>query len=129
MKSLGGNGNIAASYDAASQNANISATALIALPVQGLYRITGEIICKQAATTSSTLPGVTLTYTDFDTNAAGSIPLASTNTANAVGSATRFENNFYAKAGQAIQISSSGYASSGTTQMLYSLRARIEYLG
>src|SRR5579864_3835973 len=66
--------------DLTTQAANIAATNLVTGAAAALYKITVYIVVTQAATTSSTLPSVVITWTDQNNNAAETFTLTPTNT-------------------------------------------------
>jgi hypothetical protein len=111
-----------------SQAANVGATTLWAVPVTGYFRIQLSIKRTQIATTSSTLPSVTITWSDGDNSAAATTTPIATNATNTLVGAVSSEITIYAKAGTNIQYSTTGYVSSGATPMQYALRIRIEAL-
>ncbi|QVN18752.1 hypothetical protein [Burkholderia pyrrocinia] len=115
-----------------TQAANISSTTLYTVPANGAgwYRVSAQAVVTQAATTSSTLPNVGVTWTDNDSGVAlSATTMTSTNTANAPGAFGLGSQMMYVKAGTTIQYQTSNYASSGATPMQYAARVRLEYLG
>jgi len=94
----------------------------------GLYRISYSATITQAATTSCTLGGMTVTYTDNDTNASVTTLVGPTNSTNAIGSQVNGRVVINAKTGTAITFSF-GYVSSGATAMQYALHVGTELLG
>jgi hypothetical protein len=130
---------IVAKADATAQQANIGNTQLYAVPANGAgtYRVSGYVVITQAATTSSTLPGAQVVYTDNDTNVGSITPnITQLNSAGTAGSSSATAAaaqagavTFQAKAGTSIQYATSGYASSGATPMQYALHIKLEYLG
>jgi hypothetical protein len=107
----------------------------------GMYRVSWSAVVTQAASTSSTLGGATtgfqVTYTDNDTGAAVTTPLAAapaagtntaysqTNSQNVVGAQASGVVIVNAKASTNIQYNF-GYTSVGATVMQYALHVRIE---
>ncbi|CAB3782097.1 hypothetical protein [Paraburkholderia fynbosensis] len=115
-----------------TQAANVSPTTLYTVPAGGAgwYRVSVQAVVTQAATTSSALPNVGVTWTDNDSGVAlSAITMTPTNTANAPGAFGLGSQMMYVKAGTTIQYQTSNYASSGATPMQYAVRARLEYLG
>jgi len=112
----------------AAQAASIGATTLWAVTVTGFYRISMAIKRTQIATTSSTLPSVTITWMDGDNSAAGSSAAIATNATNTLVAAVATQVVVYAKAGTNIQYSTAGYASVGATPLQYALRLKCEAL-
>lgn len=98
-----------------------SAKTLIATPVAGaLYKISGAQAINRAATTSSTLPSLTLSYKDAG-GITRTVTLVATSAANATSVITNFALEFHADSSAAITLTSASYASSGATSMRYSL--------
>ena len=121
--------NLTAKVDLTGQTANVSTTNIIAsTAAAGLYRISIHIGVTTAATASSTLPSVTVSYTDQSSVAQSGTAVAS-NSGNLTTDVGRGDVICSCKAGSAITFSTSGYASSGATAMQYSLHIRLEYLG
>jgi len=110
------------------QAANIGSTTLLAVPSNGFYRINISIKRTQIATTSSTLPLVTVMWTEGDNSASGSNTPIATNATNTLAAAVGASILIYAKAGTNIQYLTSGYVSSGATPMQYALRIQCEAL-
>jgi hypothetical protein len=119
-----------ASFNVATQAANIAPTTIYAVPTGGLYRVAIYAVETQAATTSSTLPNVGVLWTDNDTNVAlSAVTVTPTNTANALGAFGNADIVISAKSGTNIQYQTSNYASVGGTPMQYAVHLRVEYLG
>ena len=123
---------IYASASATAQGADIGATTLYAVPASGagIYRVSFYEIVTRAATTSSTLPAVVITWTDRDNSTAQSVTF--TPSAAAGNTLTTFvSGDLYvsAKASTNIQYSTSGFASSGGTSMQFAIRLKAEALG
>jgi hypothetical protein len=140
QSTVGGNitvGQLAASnlvgyvaLDAGSFSANVPSTTIVNVSSPGMYRVSFEAIVSTAATTSSTLPDLKLTWTDAGNNQPQSVIFNSagltTNTLQTVFSGTQvmscsnFTNiNFQTGA-------TTPYASNAATQMQYNLRFRVE---
>ena len=120
-----------------AQQADIAATQIGSTPAaDGVYRLSAYIRITQAATTSSTLPAVELTFTDPDTGTSITLQLTATSTNNAVGTVpalpalSAFDEApvfmFRAKSGVAIDYKTVGYASSGATPMQFALDLLLE---
>jgi len=122
-----------ASSNFTAQTGNTAQTTLTpgggALP--GMYRITCYAVVVTPATTSSTLPGCDVYFTDADSGVAPSFePVTGTNIGNVAGTVQmQGDYRFNAKAGTAIQYAAVNYASVGTQAMVYGIHARLEYLG
>ena len=126
----------AASVNLSAQGAAISATPLLTPSTTGFYRISAYLKVTRAATTSSTMGAVTITFTDGVDSVAQSLVLglmtqagavATTNTGNATTSKLCGTAVIYAKAGVAIQYAVA-YTTSGTTSMQYELNLSCEAL-
>jgi hypothetical protein len=111
-----------------AQAANIGATTLYAVTATGLFRMSVSIKRTQAATTSSTLPSVTITWTEGDNSAAGSSALIASNATNTLVATAASELIVYAKTGTNIQYALASYASSGATPMQFALEIKCEAL-
>jgi len=122
--------NLVAKVDLLGQTANVSTTNIIAsTPAAGLYRISIHTAVTTAATSSSTLPSVTVSYTEQESSAAITGTAVSSNSGNLTTDVGRGDIICSCTASSAITFSTSGYASSGATAMQYSLHIRLEYLG
>src|SRR5208282_92509 len=118
--------------DLATQSATLTAQTIAAAGavLLGTYRLSGYMKKTTAATTSSTLGSLTITYTDGGDSvsltptlalltSAGAIATTNaTNSATVTGSNTIVPFTFYAKAGVAITYTLT-YASSGATAMVF----------
>jgi len=116
--------------DATAQGANIAPATLINAPsgpfAPALFRVTAYIIVTQAATTSSTLPSVVLTWTDRDNNTAQTFTLTPTNAGNLLTTLQQASMVISPKAVTNINYSTTGYASVGGTSMQYAVHIRVE---
>lgn len=110
------------------QAANISTTTLYTPLITGFFRVTASLKRTQIATTSSTLPSLTIAWTEGDNSAAGSNVLIATNATNMLAAAIASQQVVWAKATTAITYATAGYASAGTTPMQYALRIKCEGL-
>lgn len=129
---------IVAKFDATNQTASVSTTTLYAVPSNGAgtYRLTCFAVISQAATTSSTLPGCNLNYTDQDSGVVIGASITTGSTQNTTGTFTPLilavtpaNGTFEAKASTNITFNFTGYASSGATPMAYAVHVKLEYLG
>lgn len=129
--------------DLTLQSAAVGPTTIRAVGANqaGVYRVSWAAVVTQAATTSSTLGGANVgfqvTYTDNDTGAAVTTPLAAapgagtntaysqTNSQNVVGAQASGVVIVNAKASTNIQYNF-GYTSVGATVMQYALHVRVE---
>ncbi len=127
-----------ASYDQSSLSATQTGITLIAsLPTTALYQITGYLKKTTAATTSSTLGPLTITYTDGGDStsltptlawltSAGAIATSNaTNSATVTGLNTIVPFTFYGKTGTGVTFTLT-YTSSGATAMVYEAHICLE---
>jgi hypothetical protein len=122
-----------ASADAVSQTADIGLTTIFIAEASFIYRVSVYIIETQAASVSSTLPDVTIQWTDQDNNTVQtSVPIVavapSGNTLTTMAQGTVF---IRARIGQAIKYQTGAntpYASSGSPVMNFALHIRVEAL-
>ena len=125
-------------YDQTAQVASTSGATLSAsLPQTGFYQVSGYIKKTTAATTSSTLGPLTLTYTDggdstvltptlaFLTSAGAIATTNATNSTTVTGMNSIVPFSFYGKAGTSVTFSLT-YASSGAVPMAYEVHLRLE---
>ena len=119
----------AGTVDLIVQAANIGATTLYAVPAAGagLYRVSAYIIVTQAATSSSTLPSVVLTFYDLANLTQQTYTLVPGNpTGNTLTTLASGDFVMAAEALTDIQYATINYASSGATPMQYALHLRVE---
>jgi len=124
----------AAKIDLTSQAASISPTLLLSSATGGSYIYWCDITITQAATTSSTMPGCQIQWTDADSSVSHSYATTSTQTGNTVGitsSGQSAPSNAYIqiKNGTNVYYGTTGYVSSGATPMQYALHVKLTYLG
>ncbi len=108
--------------------ANVATTPLFAVTASGFFRITAQIVRTQIATTSSTLPSLTIGWTDGNNSAAGSTAVFATNATNTLVAVALVQIIVYAKAGTNITYTTAGYVSSGATPMQYSVNLKCEQM-
>jgi hypothetical protein len=123
---------IVAQVNLVNQNANISSTALYAVPSAegGMYLVSCYAVETTADGASSTLPNVGVGWTDLDSSTAllaGTV--TSTNTANAVGAFGQGQQVIYAKGGTNITYQTSNYASGTAGAMKYAVHLKVQRLG
>lgn len=111
-----------------TQGANISTATLYTPATTGFFRVTASLKRTQIGTTSSTLPSLTIAWTEGDNSAAGSNALIATNATNALVATIASQQVIWAKAATAITYATAGYASVGATPMQYALRIKCEGL-
>ena len=120
--------------DLTAQGGNIGLTPLLTPGANGYYRISAYMPLTRAATTSSALPNVVISWTDVDSNTAEAFAvLNGAPTANTVGTLNFGTGNaasqdiyLFAKSGVTVQYQVTGYTSVGGTSMQYALHIRVE---
>lgn len=119
---------VVANQALSAQVADANVPAFYAVPVSGMYRVSAYVVLTQAATTSSVMPGCSVSYTEQITSqAVQDIITLSANT-NLVGLHTGGSVIIQASQGTNIGYVTSGYASVGATPMQYAIRVKIEFL-
>src|SRR5271157_611557 len=100
------------SIDLLAQGANISATDLVAAGavVAGLYRVTVFIIVTRAATSSSTMPKVTITWTDKDNSTPQTFDVTASNAGNLLTTFAQGSLILDAKTAVAVQYATASFA-------------------
>jgi len=109
----------------ALQTANIASTPTGLVPMAMGATATCYVEVTRVATSSSTLPSCTVSWTDNDTSTVETTAVTTTNTGNTVGTQSSGSVVMYPKVGTAINYSTSGYASSGATSMQYTVLVRL----
>lgn len=112
-----------------AQSANINSPTFYAVPTSGMYRASAFVVQSQAATTSSTLPSCSVSYTEVTTGVAVQDMITQTANTNLVGLHVGGSVIMNALQGSNIGYITSDYASSGGTSMQYSIHIKIEFLG
>lgn len=120
---LTGNG-----FDATAQTANIVSTPLIVGPTTGRYRISAYLIVTTVATTSSTLPKVTISWNDADNGQAQTLDLTATQSGNLLTTFAQGDAFLNVSNSANLNFVTSGYASVGATAMQYAIHIRVEQL-
>lgn len=113
-----------------AQTANVNVPALYAVPVSGMYRVSAFVALSQAATTSSTMPSVSVNYTEAITGTVvqdNNVTAQGTN--NVIGTHSGGSAVILCQQGSNIGYVTSGYASVGATAMHYGVQVKIEFLG
>jgi len=111
----------------ANYNSGTAKTLVTPTVSASVYRISGMQAITTAATTSSTFPSLTLSWTDPG-SVARTVTLVSTSSTNATSVQTFFSNTIMTNGSTAVTITSASYASSGTTSMAYELAVILEQL-
>src|SRR5882724_1531588 len=104
--SIGGSSVSVVQVDLTAQGANIGLTTLVVPVANGFYRASAYTVTSRAATTSSTMPNVVISWTDADSSVAeatGIVNITSSNFLGNIGPPTNNPFNIYAKAGVAIK--------------------------
>lgn len=112
-----------------AQSANINSPTLYAVPTSGIYRVSAYVVQTRAATTSSTLPSCSVSYTEATTGVGLQDIVTLTANTNTVGLHVGGSVIISAQLGSNIGYITSNYASSGATSMQYSIHMKIEFLG
>lgn len=114
--------------DLTAQDADISATTLFTAAAAGRYRIGAYIIVTMADLISSTLPSVTITWTDADSSIGQSFTLTPTNAGNTTTTLQQAEMIISAVLSGAVQYTVAGYASGTPLAMKFALHLTAEAL-
>lgn len=113
-----------------AQSANVNSPTFYAVPTSGMYRVSAFVVISQAATTSSTMPSVSVSYTEATT---GTVVqdnnITAQGTTNLVGLHSGGTAIISAQQGSNIGYTTSGYASVGATPMQFSVHIKVEFLG
>jgi hypothetical protein len=120
---------VSANLDLTAQNANITTATLYTPSASGLYRISAYIIVTTVASTgaaTSTLPSVTIGWTDKDNSTAQTLVLTPTNAGNLLTTYQQASCVIDALTAVAITYATGSYASNTASQMQYALHIRIE---
>jgi hypothetical protein len=124
---------VQASVNLTTQAANVAVTTIVgASTLAGLYSVSIYMGVTQAATSSSTLPDITIGWTDADTSVVRSMQVTAGNSGNTTSTSTNGDVVINAKAATNITYTIGGnqaYASSGATAMQYACHIRLQYLG
>ena len=109
------------------QTANYPSTSIFSPSVSGLFRLSVYVVVTRAATSTSTLPALSVSFTDQLTSVAVTIPITTTQSGNAIGSTLAFGSIMCdALSSATINISTASYASSGATTMGYEILYNLE---
>ena len=120
-----GFGQLSMYYDATAQ-ASDGTLNLFNSGAGGIFRISVNIVVTQVATSSSTLPSLSVVWTDADNSQSLSLQLTPTDTGNLLTTVHSGTAIIYPSASTTVYLSISGYASSGATPMQFSLHIRAE---
>jgi hypothetical protein len=112
-----------------NQAANVNSPTFYPVTVSGMYRFSAYVVVSQAATTSSTMPSCSVSYTEATTGVVVQDMVTTTATNNQVGLHSGGSVVIAAQQGSNIGYITSNYASSGATPMQYAVRVKVEYLG
>ncbi len=116
---------IAANVSLTGQTANINTTTLLTPSASRLYRVSAYIIVTTVSSPGSTLPALTIGWTDADNSTAQTIALTATSTGNTLTTYKQGVCILNALTAVAITYATGSYASGGTP-MQYSLYIRLE---
>lgn len=113
-----------------NQTANINSPTLYAVPTSGIYRVSAFVAITQAATTSSTMPSVSVSYTEaLSGTVVQDNNITAQGSTNLVGLHSGGTAIILAQQGSHIGYTTAGYASSGATPMQYGVQIKVEFLG
>lgn len=125
------NAGTAAAADFVAQAANIAAIVLYVVPAtlpSTLFRFSAYAVVTQAATTSSTLPNFSVTYTDANSNTSVTQTVGATQTGNTLATQDNGDVVINAKPGTNVSFATASYASSGATPMQYAAHVALEMI-
>lgn len=111
-----------------AQSADVNAPTAYAVTASGTYRVSTYVVMTRAATTSATLPGVSVSYTEATTGVAVADPASLSAVINQLGAHSGGSVVIQAQQGTNIGYTTNNYASSGATSMQYAVRVVIERL-
>ena len=117
----------AANVDLTAKTANVTTATLLTPSASGVYRVSAYLIVTTISSPGSTLPALTIGWTDPDNSTAQTLVLTPTNTGNALTTYQEATAVINAKTAVAITYATGSYASGGTP-MQYSVHLRIEAL-
>lgn len=117
----------ASAVDLTAQTADIVTATLLATTASTRYRISGYLIVTTPGSLSSTLPKLTIGWTDVDNSVAQTIDLTATNSGNLTTTYTLGDAVISALTGSNITYATSGYASNAAG-MAYAIHILIEQL-
>ena len=115
-------------FNATAQIANIALTNLAATPTTGRYRVSAYIVVTTVATTSSTLPKITLSWNDADNGQTQTLDITATNTGNTLQTFAQGDAFLNVGSSGALAFQTSGYASVGATAMAFAIHIVVEAL-
>ena len=116
-------------YELKNQNASISSAVTIDTPaVSSLRRISAVLKTTSADGTSSTLPKLTLAWTDADSGGSMSQDVTATAATDSTANQSNGTIIVNAKAGVAITFTTSGYLSNTGGKMKYAINVSVEAL-
>lgn len=117
-----------AKVDALTQSADISSTPLYTVPTGAsakVFQVSAELVIATAGSASSTLPPLSVTYTDAETGNSITQAITASSTANTTATAKSGVVAINVAAGGAITFSTSGYAASSANSMVFNAKVRI----
>jgi len=114
--------------DLLGQTANIAPATLFTPSASGLYRISAHLIVTIVDGASSTLPALTIGWTDADNSHAQTIVLTPTNAGNLLTTYQQADCRINAKTLVNVTYATGSYASGTPATMAYSVHIRIEAL-
>ena len=113
---------------ASAQVANNANVLTFTAPVNGLYEVNLYEVSTNTPT-AATLPAITVTYTDLDSNASVTDTLADVGSVAAAGVVNQGSFLVSVKAGGTIVVATTSYNAGSGTALAYTVKARVSYRG
>jgi hypothetical protein len=113
---------------ASAQVANNANVLTFTAPSTGLYEVNLYEVSTNTPT-AATLPAITATYTDADSNASVTQTLADVGSVAAAGVANSGSFLVNLKAGGTVVVATTSYAAGSGTALAYTAKARVSYRG
>ena len=113
---------------ASAQVANNANVTTFTAPASGLYQVDLYEVSTNVPT-GATLPAVTVTYTDLDSNTSVTDTLADVTTVSAAGVVNQGRFLVNVAAGATVVVATTSYAAGSGTALAYTIKVRISYRG
>jgi hypothetical protein len=120
--------NVVSKAVASAQVANNANVLTFTAPSTGLYEVNLYEVSTNTPT-AATLPAITATYTDADSNASVTQTLADVGSVAAAGVANSGSFLVNLKAGGTVVVATTSYAAGSGTALAYNVKARVSYRG
>lgn len=111
-----------------AQSANVNQPSVYNAVISGLYRVSCYVVITRAATTSATMPGCSVTYTEPLTTIGMQDIVTLSSVTNTLGAHSGASTVIQAQVGSGIGYATNNYASSGATTMQYHVAFIVERL-